>query len=92
MQRVGPLASLSSAPYAVLVATRATRGEADRVVEELRGLPGVPALVPWQGDGSERWDVYLIGFEQISELGPVTAELRARGFSTRLEVASLPRW
>jgi general secretion pathway protein D len=92
VQRVGPLASLSSAPYAVLVATRATRGEADRVVEELRGLPGVPALVPWQGDGSERWDVYLIGFEQISELGPVTAELRARGFSTRLEVASLPRW
>lgn len=90
-QRVGPLASLSSAPYAVLVATRATRGEADRVVAELRGLPGVPALVPWQGDGGERWDVYLIGFEQISELGPVTAQLRERGFSTRLEVASLPR-
>ncbi len=89
--RVGPLGSLTSAPYAVLVATRATRAEADLVVEEIRGLAGTPALVPWRGDERDRYDVYLIGFEQISELGPVTVLLRERGFSTRLEVATPPR-
>ena len=90
MQRVGPLASLSSAPYAVLVATRATKAETDRVIAELGGLEGVPAVVPWTDDGAERYDVYLIGFDEIAELGPVTAKLRARGFVTRLEVVAMP--
>ena len=89
-QRTLTLRGLTSAPYAVLVATRVSKSEAERVAAELEGLAGTPAIVPWTADDGERWDVYLVGFEEISELGPLTVELRARGFVTRLEVVGPP--
>jgi general secretion pathway protein D len=89
--RTDPLRALTGAPYAVLVATRAAKSDADQVVAELAGLAGTPAIVPWTDDDSTRYDVYLLGFEQISELGPLTVELRARGFRTLLEVVGPPR-
>jgi general secretion pathway protein D len=89
--RTNPLRALTSAPYAVHVATRLTKSAADLVVAELAGLAGTPAIVPWTGDDGERYDVYLVGFEEIADLGPLTVLLRARGFVTRLEVVGPPR-
>ncbi len=92
LSRTDPLRGLTSAPYAVLVATRAAKSDADQVADELAGFAGTPAIVPWpDDDGTTRYDVYLLGFEQIAELGPVTVELRKRGFLSRLEVVGPPR-
>jgi len=91
LARVHPLRELSSAPYAVRVASRATLAGADQVARELEGLAGTPAVVPFTDDATTSYDVYLVGFETIAELAPLTVELRARGFSTRLEVVGPPR-
>ncbi len=90
-ERTYTLRGLTSAPYAVMVATRATREEADQVVAGLDGLAGTPAIVPWTGVEGARYDIYLVGFDEISDLGPLSVELRARGFVTRLEVVGPPR-
>jgi general secretion pathway protein D len=89
--RTNPLSDLIGAPYAVLVATRSSSEGAERVVADLRGLSGVPVVVPWTVDGATQYDVYLAGFEEISELGPLTVTLRQLGFTTRLEVIGPPR-
>jgi len=89
--RTDPLRALTNAPYAVHVATRATKPEVDQVIAELAGLAGTPVVVPVTEEERTRYDVYLVDFEEISELGPLTAELRARGFVTRLEVVGPPR-
>jgi hypothetical protein len=89
--RTHPLSELTTAPYAVLVATRTEKAGADRVVANLAGLAGVPVVVPWTEGETTRYDVYLAGFEEISELGPLTVALRERGFTTRLEVVGPPR-
>ena len=89
-ERTTTLRGLTSSPYAVYVATRTTKAEAERVAAELEGLAGTPAIVPAQGVEGERYDVYLLGFDEISDLGPLTVELRARGFVTRLEVVGTP--
>jgi general secretion pathway protein D len=89
-ERTTTLRALSSAPYAVYVATRGTLAEARAVADELEGLAGTPAIAPSQDIEGERYDVYLIGFDEISDLGPVTVELRARGFVTRLEILGPP--
>ncbi len=89
-ERAEALGALSSAPYAVHVATRATRADAEAVADELESLAGTPAIVPSTGIDGERYDVYLIGFREISDLGPLTVTLRERGFTTRLEVVHPP--
>lgn len=89
--RTNPLSDLIAAPYAVLVATRTSSEGADRVLADLRGLEGVPVVVPWTVDGTTQYDVYLAGFEEIAELGPLTVALRQLGFTTRLEVIGPPR-
>jgi len=89
--RVQPLRGLVSEPYALLVATRATRAEAEAVLPELHGLAGEPLVVEWQDDGQPRFDVYLTGFAEIAALGGEALALRERGFTPRLEIAGDPR-
>ncbi|MEX2205786.1 MAG: secretin N-terminal domain-containing protein [Myxococcota bacterium] len=89
-ERTATLRALTSSPYAVYVATRKTLAEARAVADELEGLAGTPAIAPSQGIEGERYDVYLIGFDEISDLGPLTVLLRERGFVTRLEILGPP--
>ena len=89
--RVQPLRGLVSEPYALLVATRATRAEAEAILPELQGLAGEPLVVEWQDDGQPRFDVYLTGFSEIAALGGEALALRERGFTPRLEIAGAPR-
>jgi general secretion pathway protein D len=89
-QRTSLLDGLTLSPYALLVATRASANDAQRVAQDIADLPGRPVIVPWTGDGGERWDVYLVDFDAIGALGDVSVELRRRGFTTRLEVVTPP--
>jgi len=77
-------------PYALLVATRTTANDAQRVAQEIAGLDGRPVIVPWEADGVERFDVYLVDFDEIGALGEVSIELRRRGFTSRLEIVGEP--
>jgi general secretion pathway protein D len=88
--RTSPLDGLTLSPYALLVATRASANDAQRVAQEIAGLDGRPVIVPWQSDGEERFDVYLVDFDEIGALGEVSVELRRRGFTTRLEFVTPP--
>ena len=89
--RVQPLRGLVSEPYALLVATRATRAEAEAILPELHGLAGEPLVVEWQEEGQPRFDVYLTGFSEIATLGGEALALRERGFTPQLEIAGDPR-
>jgi general secretion pathway protein D len=89
--RVQPLRGLVTEPYALLVATRATRPEAEAILPELHGLAGQPLIVEWQDEGQPRFDVYLTGFAEIAALGGEAIALRERGFTPRLEIAGDPR-
>jgi len=89
--RTDPLRGLTDAPYALHVATRASEAEAQQVAAELEPLAGTPAIVPFAKDGTTQYDVYLLGFEEIADLGPLGVDLRARGFLSRLEVVGAPR-
>ena len=90
-ERMQPLRGLVSEPYALLVATRATREEAEQVLPELHGLDGQPLVIEWSDGGAPRFDVYLTGFAEISALGTEAIALRERGFAPRLEFAGEPR-
>jgi len=85
-QRMEPLRARTSLPYALLVATRGSQAEAERLLPDLGGLAGSAQVVPWEQDASPRFDVYLTGFEELSQLGALSVELRKRGFTPRLEV------
>ncbi len=89
-QRTEVLRGLTSAPYALHVATRKTLAEAELVAAELEDLDGRPVITPSQGVEGERYDVILVGFDEISDLGPLSVLLRARGFVTRLEIVGPP--
>lgn len=89
--RTDPLRGLTDAPYALHVATRASRVEAEQIAAELDPLAGTPAILPFDEDGATHYDVYLLGFDEISQLGALTVDLRRRGFFTRLEVVGAPR-
>jgi type II secretory pathway component GspD/PulD (secretin) len=91
VKRIDPLRDLTSAPYALHVATRASRAEAEQIAAELDPLAGTPAIVPFEMDQTTQYDVYLLGFDRISDLGALAVDLRERGFFTRLEVVAAPR-
>jgi Flp pilus assembly secretin CpaC len=90
-ERVQPLRGLVSEPYALLVATRATRAEAEQILPELQGVKGEPLIVEWSDAGASRFDVYLTGFAEIAALGTEAIALRERGFTPKLEIAGDPQ-
>ncbi|HTO71870.1 MAG TPA: secretin N-terminal domain-containing protein [Myxococcota bacterium] len=90
--RMQPLRAFVTEPYALLVATRATREQAEDVLPELADLPGTPLVTQWTDDvGGQHFDVYLTGFPEIGPLGDESIELRKRGFTPRFEIAGEPR-
>jgi hypothetical protein len=74
----------------LLVATRASANDAQRVAQDVAGLGGRPVIVPWSSDGGQRWDVYLVDFDEIGALGALGVELRRRGYLSRLEIVTPP--
>ena len=89
-ERTSALAGLTASPYALLVATRGSANDAQRVAQDLADLAGRPVIVPWTSDGKPLFDVYLVDFDEIGALGELSAELRRRGFITRLEIVGPP--
>jgi general secretion pathway protein D len=90
-QRIQPLRSLVTEPYALLVATRDSREAAEKLLPEISDLPGDPLVVEWSDLGAPRYDVYLAGFREIASLGNEAIRLRERGFTPRLEIAGTPQ-
>ena len=90
-QRIQPLRSLVTEPYALLVATRDSREAAEKLLPEISDLPGDPLVVEWNEFGAQRYDVYLTGFREIASLGYEAVRLRERGFTPRLEIAGVPQ-
>ncbi len=86
LARTRPLADVSAAPYALLVATFDTRADAERATAELAGLAGTPRIVEWGDAGKPRFDVYLADLEQIVDAGPPAFALREKGFRPSLAV------
>ena len=89
--RMQPLRAIATEPYALLVATRATREEAEDLLPEISDLPGTPTVIQWRDGDSDRFDVYLIGFPEIGPLAKESQTLRQRGFMPRFEIVSEPR-
>jgi general secretion pathway protein D len=89
-ERTSLLDGLTVSPYALLVATRASANDAQRVAQDVAGLGGRPVIVPWSSDGGQRWDVYLVDFDEIGALGELGVELRRRGYFSRLEIVTPP--
>jgi hypothetical protein len=89
--RMQPLRAVATEPYALLVATRGTREEAEDVLPLISDLPGTPTVIQWHDGDNERFDVYLTGFPEIGPLGKESQTLRERGFTPRFEIVSEPR-
>jgi general secretion pathway protein D len=71
----------TDAPYAVLVATRATRQEAAGVAADLSALGRDARVVEWEAGGMPRFDVFLTGFAEFSDACAAARVLLERGFS-----------
>ncbi len=71
---------LEGARYALLVATRTTRAEADAIARELAGQAPALRVAEWSWRAEPRFDVYAVGFEAPNAAGPLATALRARGF------------
>jgi general secretion pathway protein D len=84
--RTRPLAALSDAPYALLVATFPSRADAERTAATLAGLGGTPHVVAWEDGGQPVFDVYLADLREIAAAGPLAFALRERGFRPALAV------
>jgi general secretion pathway protein D len=78
-QRQTP-AAIADAPYALLVATRATREAAESVVRDLSDVRRPATIVEWAHGGRILYDVYLTGFPEVAPLGTLGAHLRTRGY------------
>ncbi|HXZ85761.1 MAG TPA: secretin N-terminal domain-containing protein [Myxococcota bacterium] len=89
--RMQPLRATATEPYALLVATRATREQAEDVLPEISDLPGTPQIIEWRDGDSVRFDVYLTGFPEIGPLASESLLLRQRGFMPRFEIVTEPR-
>ncbi len=73
-------AELRGSGYALLVATRLTRAEADVIAQDLAGQAPALRVVEWSWRGQPRFDVYAVGFDTIGDASPVAVALRGRGF------------
>jgi hypothetical protein len=73
--------------YALLVATRTERAQAEEIARELAGLAPALRVVEWSWRGQPRFDVYAAGFDGVGAAGRVAAELRKRGYRAGFAVS-----
>lgn len=84
LTRARVLAAQTEAPWALLVATRATDSEAREVADQLRQGAGEPQVVSWTWEDQVRFDVYLTGFGSVSEASRRAVALRADSWLPQL--------
>jgi general secretion pathway protein D len=83
-----PLEAETDAPWAVLVATRAARGEAEAVAAQLGAAGGELRVVGWELGGQPRFDVFVTGFAEFADACAVARQLARDGWLP--EVVALP--
>lgn len=81
-----PPEEIADARYALLVATRATREDAEAVVRDLADIRRPATVVVWSQRGRILYDVYLTGFPEVAPMGPLGARLRTRGYRPTLTI------
>ena len=84
--RVLGLERRAGQPYAILVATRSGKADAQAIADSFE-REGLEAQVGrWERDGKERFDVYLSGYPDLSLAGSDALQLRERGWAPRVVV------
>jgi hypothetical protein len=86
LARTPPLRAGQGEPFGLLVATRTSSAEASDVADAVGSLGGRLEIVEWSASGDARFDVYLVGFGTLAELGPAGRALRERGFDPQVIV------
>jgi general secretion pathway protein D len=90
LARSGTLRADGSA-WALLVATRPSRVQAEALAAELGKVAGKQArVVPWEWDGAERFDVLLTGFRDVRAAAAALSKLAKRGLSAELVAIPSP--
>lgn len=85
LARTRPLSTVTQAPYALLVTTRTSRADAEEVAAALS--PRGPAeIVEWRLGEEARFDVYLVGFFELPEMGATAIALRRAGYRPKMTV------
>ena len=80
------LRAVTEAPYALLVTTRVLRRDAEAIAETVSGPDGDGKVVAWGSEGRERFEVYLTGFRDLSEVANAALRLRDQGWSPSVVV------
>ena len=78
----GPL-SEDGAPFAVLVATRQLKEDAEAIAESVAPEGQV---VPWEQAGQTLFDIYLTGFEEFPDAAAEALRIRERGWNPQVIV------
>jgi general secretion pathway protein D len=87
------LQEATQAPYALLAATRSRRSDAEAIAENLVSPEGRAKVITWETYDGPRYDVYLTGFQDLTEVGKVSLALRELGWTPSVVVVpeTLPR-
>jgi general secretion pathway protein D len=84
--RTRDLVDGSGEPYAVLVDTWTTEVEADAIVERFLADGRAAAVGRWEDYGRERFDVYLTGFDSLTDAGEQSVRLVHEGWKPQVVV------
>jgi general secretion pathway protein D len=88
--RVGlsALEGASEDPYALLVTSRPGQAEAAQIARSLAASGHDARVVPWEADAGLRYDVYVLGFAELTDASEAGLELLVDGWTP--EVVTLP--
>lgn len=84
--RLAGLTRTTDAPYAVLVTTRASRGDADAIASDLSTQGKEARVVKWTWHGQSHFDVYLTGFATLPDAAEAATSLADRSWEPSLAV------
>ena len=84
--RVSGLERSPGEPYAILIATRSGKDDAEAIADSFK-LEGLEVQVGrWTQAGEERFDVYLTGYDELALVGADALQLRERGWAPQVVV------
>lgn len=90
---LGGLREVTDARYALLVSSHRARQRAESDAQGFLESPYRAEIVEWRYDDHPRFDVYLTGFDELSQAASASHEVRAAGWTPRVVVVdtSMPR-
>ena len=87
LARAEPLDDKTDDPWALLVTTASTQGDAEAIAYGIgTDLDRPVEVVPWIWHDRQYFDVYVTGFSTIAEASPVSIALRRASWQPRLTV------